>query len=521
MLKLSVFDFNKFIDVNSNIMREVVDPIFFDRDNIPTPEGLFSYQLFGTTPRERKKYWGYIDLKIKFINPAIYITFKKLIPTLIDGIISGTMKVSIDKDGYLYQDKENGETGITWFYENFEKIKYKDTGTDSRDVSLKVLSKLKKNEIFIDKFLVIPPFYRDMNFSNNKVAVDEINNHYADILKRVKILDQDSEFSFLSNRTKYGIQNSLNEIHKYFLKDELARRKYGKLRKYLMGKNVTNGARLVISSPRYYLNDMQKNPINFYHTGVPLGILCSLFYPFVYKWVMEFFDNKLLNQKVSWATTSGDIRVLDDIRGNFNSKWVEKTIKAFIKSPGSRFNKIEIINDKKETLYLYMKLNDGTKDILRPMSICDLLYQACEEVCRDKHIVVTRYPLTEYSGVYTSKIHVMSTLDTEKIILDGRVYEHYPKIDYTKSQDKISISFIDTLIMSNLYLSVMGADYDGDQVSVRGLWTQEANKNCEKNMTSLKSIVDINGNIYRTTTRETLQTFYNLSKGILQIQKNN
>lgn len=519
MLKLTVFDFNKFINVNSNIMREVTDSVFFDRDNIPTPNGMFSYQLFGTTPKDRKKYWGYIDLKMKFINPVIYTTFKKLIPTMIDGIVSGVLKVSLDKDGYLYIDKENGNTGLSWFYENYDKMKFKDTGTDSRDISLKVLSKLTKNEIFIDKFLIIPPFYRDMNFSNSKIAVDEINNHYADIIKKVKILDQDSEFAFLSNRTRYGVQNSLNEIHKYFLKDELAKGKYGKLRKYLMGKNVTNGARLVISSPRYYFNDMKSNPINFYHTGLPIATLCSLFYPFVYKWITEFFDNKLLNQKVSWVSEDGDTKIIDDLRSKFNSKWIEKTIKSFIKSPGGRFEKISLFEENKKEYYLYMTLHIDGKEIMRPMSLTDLLYQACEDICKDKHIVVTRYPLTEYSGVFTSGIFVMSTLDTVSVITNGREYKYYPKIDYTKTQDKVSISFIDTMVMSNLYLSVMGADYDGDQVSVRGVWTQESNKNCNNNMKSLKSIIDINGNMFRTTTRETLQTFYNLSKGILKIQK--
>ena len=112
MLKLDVFDINKFIQINKSVVHEVTDNIFFDKDKRPTPNGLFSYELFGTTPRERKSNWGYIDLQNKFINPVLYITFKKLIPTMIDGIISGMLRVNMDKDGILVVDQQNGFTGL-------------------------------------------------------------------------------------------------------------------------------------------------------------------------------------------------------------------------------------------------------------------------------------------------------------------------------------------------------------------------------------------------------------------------
>ena len=256
MLKLDVFDINKFIQINKSVVHEVTDNIFFDKDKRPTPNGLFSYELFGTTPRERKSNWGYIDLQNKFINPVLYITFKKLIPTMIDGIISGMLRVNMDKDGILVIDQQNGFTGLKWLYDNFEKIKWKETGSDARASALAVIRGIPKNEIFIDKFLVIPPFYRDVNFANDNLAVDVVNNYYADILKKTKLLANNNDFDFMSNKTTYGIQTSLNELYNYFIKQEVARGKYGKLRKYLMGKTITNGARAVISSPRYYDNNI-------------------------------------------------------------------------------------------------------------------------------------------------------------------------------------------------------------------------------------------------------------------------
>jgi hypothetical protein len=40
--------------------------------------------------------------------------------------------------------------------------------------------------------------------------------------------------------------------------------------------------------------------------------------------------------------------------------------------------------------------------------------------------------------------------------IDGKVYKTYPKIDPSKSKEEVSTLFIDTLVMSNLYLKGLG-----------------------------------------------------------------
>ena len=58
----------------------------------------------------------------------------------------------------------------------------------------------------------------------------------------------------------------------------------------------------------------------------------------------------------------------------------------------------------------------------------------------------------------------------------------------------------------------VGGDFDGDQVTIRGVFTQEANLECEKLINSPKNILNIVGESVRSTTIEAIQTLYNLTK---------
>ena len=44
--------------------------------------------------------------------------------------------------------------------------------------------------------------------------------------------------------------------------------------------------------------------------------------------------------------------------------------------------------------------------------------------------------------------------------------------------------FIDTLNISNLYLEGIGGDYDGDQVTVKGIFSDEANEELDKQLSN-------------------------------------
>lgn len=69
-MKIDIFNINDFIRANN--CKEVSNPVFFDWSGAPTPDGLFSYEIFGMSEQERKNIFGYIDLGDHYIHPVIF-----------------------------------------------------------------------------------------------------------------------------------------------------------------------------------------------------------------------------------------------------------------------------------------------------------------------------------------------------------------------------------------------------------------------------------------------------------------
>ena len=70
LMKIDIFNIDDFIKANN--CKEVTNPVFFDWSGQPTPDGLFSYEIFGVTELERKSIFGYIDLGAHYIHPVIF-----------------------------------------------------------------------------------------------------------------------------------------------------------------------------------------------------------------------------------------------------------------------------------------------------------------------------------------------------------------------------------------------------------------------------------------------------------------
>ena len=82
------------------------------------------------------------------------------------------------------------------------------------------------------------------------------------------------------------------------------------------------------------------------------------------------------------------------------------------------------------------------------------------------------------------------------VFFNGILYPRYPILNYKTSED-IEGMFTDTMRMFSTYLAAMGADYDGDQISTQGVFTQEGNEDVYKHMKEISNVVGINGNIMR------------------------
>lgn len=522
-MKIQLYDIDEFVSINK--LKRITSPVLFQRGDVPHPEGLISNEIFGVTTKERKMTYGYIELYGHMINPIVYKALRRVFRN-IDKLVSGELHYIIDGNGHLVED-ESGETGIQFLYDNWESIKWTDSSktTRSRNERTSLITETPKNEVFITKLIVLPAFYRDIRTGvGTGGQTDDINNLYSRVIRLVDIIKNQEMFDFQFDSTIHDIQCTLIDIYDHF-KSKLEK-KNGLVRKYLMGKNVDFCTRTVITAPTYHALSSDDLFIDFEHVAIPLAQICSLCNPFIVKWIKDFFEREIFDAQKSkevFNVQTGEVEAvveLDSPETYFSDKFIKKLIDSFIKNPESRFNKLAIPIKDGSTKYLAFrgkKWNNTTNAedagiVNRPMTWTDLLYMAAYETVRDKHVEITRYPINDRFGVFFAKIRVSTTQDTVPMIINGVLHKWYPNINLDIELHDIPSQFVDACQFSNAYLEGIEGDYDGDQTTVKIVFTQEANEEIQRAINSKSFFINDSGSNIRTVGKECKQTFFVLTK---------
>ena len=520
-MKLDIYDVDKFVTINELPM--VTNPITLDRGNQPSIDGVLSVDIFGRDQYNRRERFGYIDLHSNFFHPVIFKNIRRL-DRRIDGICSGQLYVEItDKGEILESDENNGHTGIDYIYKNYDKIKFKENDSMIRQMRTDMTKAVNKKEAFVSKWVILPPFYRDINYmKDQKVSIGDINQLYVKLIRLCNsISSNDSSLAFILHNTKFEIQKTLVEIYDYFMDN--IKGKNGIFRQAVLGKSVDYASRLVISTHKYNAEQPEDETVSFYKCKLPIDHCVGEFKPFIIHWVKNFFTNEFITkEKYPVLNDKGEIEYLelDDPASYFNEKYIDENISKFIHSGNLRFDKIEVpIKDSKKPRYLvfkgryydrHSKKVDESPLSSRPMTWTDLLYLACMDSLKDKHVLLTRYPVTDQFSIVPNKIHVATTFETVPMFIDDKFYEHYPKVDLEHSNPETL--FENTLIISNVFLSGLGGDFDGDQLSARPIMSQEANIEAENLINSKKMHLSVRGDVTRNSSNELIQTLYNFTK---------
>lgn len=502
---LQLLNINKFIE--SNTLEQITNPIFLEHGR-PTEDGLFSSKIFGITPYDRSTIWAYMDLGDIFIHPLAAINLKKYSRKL-EHLVFAT-KNFIFKDGDFIED-ENGNTGIRFLYDNFDKIKWRETDSVFSNERIKFLRD-NKDLIFITKFPVTPPFYRDIH-DGDVMGVHKINNKYKTILSQtIALRKRMNTFSLFGNTTRSNIQRTLIEIFEYYVDEEFSG-KTGIMRQNIMGVDVDRANRLVISAPVISANKYDDMLISFERSGVPLASCCSIGYDFILKGVKDWFDNEFVRSGKYPINNNGEKVYVTFEKGSLPTEdWIKKRIDEFIDSPSTRFEKIRVPKNKEGLNDKYVMLTGrfGESTIKnRPMTWTDLLYIVASRVLENKYISVTRYPIEDFYCIFHTKISILTTINTEEVSINGILYKNYPIVN---PDEDSSSEFIDTMVFSNLYLKGINGDYDGDQTIIRLLYTDEANMDLDAFVKSKKNFLSYMGDNIRTTERDFIQSIYSLTR---------
>lgn len=536
VFRVEVMDIEKFISRNN--VREITNPAFLAAGGAPTPDGLLSYDIFGTQQRDRAGIFGYIDLGDYFIDPSCYKVLGRL-----DGkfkqVVLGTDTFSIDKDGSLKQDV-NGNTGIKWLKDNFDKIKFKRTESSSRDLKIKyVQHNYKVGRMFINKYIVIPAYYRDINTSGKYTGVGQINTLYSNLLVATRALKESKDYGLSSiDTTCARIQNTLVQIYDWFCgnrNDTLQEPnggglsgKFGIIKRANMSYTADYGSRLVMVGPEVRGETIDDLMVTLDTSAAPLAACAASFFPFMMFHMRKFFENEFQN-KTTYETIGPDGEV-ETIRLNnpmldFTDDVLEGQIKSFCYSRDTRIVPIPlpgVVGDDGKKYFMWFKgerfltpkqAREGVEPILhRPLTWVDVIYIAAKKATEGKMISFTRFPYDDYFNTMYTKVEVASTKETEPLYVNGEFYKFYPKI---RTEDILAPSkgkFIDTMQISNLYLKGLHGDYDGDTGMMKGSFFNETNEELAKFVETPANFIDLGCSNNRVSTNEAVQSIYNFTK---------
>lgn len=524
-LKMEVLDVDKFVRVNE--CKRITNPVFYSGDNVPTDDGLLSNTIFGITKNDRAGIFAYIDLEGYYIDPSCYKCWCK-IDSNIKAIVHKTDTFSIAPNGNIVQDP-NGKNGIKFLKQNIDNIKFRHTESNKRDLRINYLEKNRKS-MFISKYLVIPPYYRDTNTGKRSVGVGGINKLYSQLINSVSSLRTAQDYGFdLSGAMEGRVQESLLCIYDWAcgntnesIKTDVGiglGGKMGIIRRANTSKTSNYAARLVISAPELKVNSPTDLMVDFDHSAVPLAACIACFKPYIQFYVKRFFENEFIGtEQYPVRSKTGEIiyEIPKDPLIEFSDARIKMEMDRFIAGVNNRFSRIPVPVESGKTVYMRFKGRfDQTVDsdvLHRALTWCDIFYIAACDAVRDKMILITRYPVDTKFNQIATHINISSTIQTEPIYFGDTYYKFYPKIRKDEIEQNTGNKFVDTMKLSNLYLDGLGADYDGDTVSIKGVFTEEANKELSEFVNNKANFIDVGGKNIRTNGKDVIQSLYEVTK---------
>lgn len=516
------------------------------------PDGLVSNEIFGQPGTiDRKTRWGWIDLGDYFMSPHVYYVFSRLKKNIASDMKQGLGRYYIDKSGELVKLEKDEKvpdsaltktagTGFNWMRQNWDKISWKITRDMSKAAKDRraLLQSITVEEAFINKYPVMPAFYRDVDFKNQKR--NKINSefyskmiHYASIIKKTDLffLDMDDPDLPKASVTHIKMQELIMEIYLFFM--QKCSGANGFINDFVVGKATDYGARLVISCPNINNEHWDDCECDFTHSSVPMAIAINIFAPYMIfgmtNWITNYVSGRKFITFYNRETNKLEQKELDPTYiDEFEVQKLKKILNRYKKSKFYRIQKLTLRAADGSRIpinYYFKKGENGVKTIqynadvvedewlknVKEMTYCEWFTIIADDVLKGKHIFNTRYPVISYNGTYPSLVNVIPSNKYEPVYANGVYIKRFPIIEDNLTKNETEHMFTDTMRMFSVYPSAMGADFDGDQISTQSVLTEEANAECDRHMAEPSNVVGLNGKLIREFPHVVEQGLYGLT----------
>ncbi len=480
-------------------------------------DGLYSISVFGRVGDDmRDRRFSFIDVKAPILHPMIFDRLRR-IKSLYVGIMNGREYATFDKTlrDFVRADALTGSTGYGFFMSHFNELKFKESASGQRSNRIKVINKYREKATY-DKVLVVPAGLREIEVDEDgRITENEVNDMYRRLISisnTINVAHGDFNNS-IYNAARWSLQMVFNDIYAHF-KRLIAGGKGSFFQAKFASRNIFNGTRNVISAmdPSVsYLGAPNSPTAN----STVLGL-----YQFT-KSVLPVTLNKLSTGWLSqvFGSADGNARLVNtktlkaeyvsigvDARDRYTTtEGLTKVINS-LSEPSLRHKPIRI-----EGYYLGLVYEgtDGTfkifgdidelppeldRELVRPLTLCQLVYLSGFDAWNDYVTLVTRYPVAGLGSTYVSKPYVKTTIRGEmrkELGPDwkptGRVALEYPKFGET--------AYVDSQMPHGTKLTGLTADFDGDTCSGNSTYSDESIRECNEHLRLAKTYIDPRGGL--------------------------
>lgn len=483
-------------------------------------KGLFSVEIFGrigSTDRESR--FGYIELGLPVIHPVVYRNILKL-KGFYEQIILGRAFARFDpvlKD-FIPSNELEGQTGYTFFYDNWKKVEFQGTGSGIRLNRLQLIEKYKNNCI-LKQFLVVPASYREVEIdAYGRTTMDEVNEMYRRLLQQSRDVPEyfgPNDDMSIYDRKRVALQNTVVEIYGHF--EKLLSGKGGFIQSNWASRKVFNGTRNVISSLDTNASDLDMpNRPKFKDVAIGLyqgavSVKPKTIYGLKSTVVGEIFDTltqrvELINKKTlrlewvdvstetldRWATPDGLEKVINEL------KVVEQRSRA-IEVEGHYL--ALVYKDDQQNFKIFRDITTMPKELDRkfvfPITYSELVYLSGLSMWNTTVGFVTRYPIENYNSSIPCRMYLKTTVKGELRHQLGWDWKRDPDLplalEYPVFELNQPAQWHDSISLPPATLAPLTADFDGDTTSWIACYSKESIEECNKFFKSRLAYIQAGG----------------------------
>ena len=507
--------------INQIGLKQIQSPNIFEPNSTKFhPTGLFSEEIFGSiTSMDRFITEAYIKLNTNIIHPMIFssiIEKKGLYMSILSGKQYGLFDGEINDFVSAERTHPEASTGFQFFISHIEQLAQSDiTGGLRAQNTHKLLSRYK-GQLIIDNLICLPAGLRDLDLKSSRLSKDDVNKMYMAV---INLTDSLSKFSIsddpIFDGIRFQLQTKVALIFDYIM--NVISGGGGFLQKHYGARKIAFSTRNVISVAANY-GDTPDDPTNIRpdETMVPMLNLIKCFQPFFTHYVLKKLYGELFingpSERVAvtnpknlsieyitlkpaeinkYTTVEGITRIINqfqyvDFRESPVSIRDNQGKEYWLLLTYTYEDKVFVGKSKDDLQQIVERNNIPFNTVqIKPLYWAEIMYIAALLITNEKHGYITRYPVLEDGSIYPSKIHTVSTNPSKPIELmfdSGLKMEciHYPIIGNP---------YYESLILHQSRLPGLGADMDGDQVSLSTLWTKESNEDIKSNMDQISSVV--------------------------------